>query len=715
MPECLKLQESMSSDRVHDGSMMPLRTGYACEVIKFYRDPASGLSCTIGTQGKVIELQKDNGPWARVGIPGIKDAIAIPKQCLQGGSVPWEGQWPMYTNLVIPTVAQPNNSQDDQALLVRSISTFLKAIIKCKAPFITNALISLLGGESGAKVKTVTATMTAGVDQAGLLELLNQDDFTFDSMVHNATFAIDDNYTHGKGGIYFRRYQDLNGEYHAYIGKAQDFRQRYEHYKTKTTGRYHDNLRDHPGSTNSMHALCFLPKKQPLSLFLVCEQVFVSLFETYRPGLLNLDAPVSVERPDYMNHVEAARYMHEAAKAAASASKWPGGTSRTSFGCKFGVNVSSPLSECTFEKALWLRTDATIQLQTKEIVPVAKFRRTTPERLSNIQKTKEGARIGVLSISGYQFEGKTNIVFRSDVSKVDGFDAPRENDSFQLVFEVRLDGKPHQKSWARLPHIGPFMNWDIANSWALRIEWRDPQEHWRSRYCQSVTQQRIPDTQPGTLDTYVNGAGIIHYLFGKSLESRASINNFGFAMVRQVNHNYLQKQITFTDQKSYPNSLNAGRKPNDILVREMKDPKFHLQGINVPFGTMPQTGSEKNRRKKCDTCVLAEGGGEKEKCVEKKGTSYHVCTNCYDVYGRPCCSWTPDINRQDPTKVLITSFVTRTLVIQPSAEGVNLCHDPQLQKLLETIPEDQVMSKEALEQEWEETIEDKMDPLDGEW
>jgi hypothetical protein len=61
------------------------------------------------------------------------------------------------------------------------------------------------------------------------------------------------------------------------------------------------------------------------------------------------------------------------------------------------------------------------------------------------------------------------------------------------------------------------MNWNIANSWALRIVWKDPNGEWKYRYCQSVTQQRIEDTTPGTLDAYVHGVGIFHFLFQKPL------------------------------------------------------------------------------------------------------------------------------------------------------------------------------------------------------
>jgi hypothetical protein len=244
--EATNLREPQFWDRVRDGFSMPLRINYVCEVIKYYKDEKSGFECKVGLQGKVINLQNTDGYWAKLGLPGLDKVIDIPKVCLQGGAVPWEGQWTMDTSLSVSAVQLSSiTPQNNQGQLARSISAFLQALLKSTAPFIGNRVASLLGGEMGSSIKNLTDSMIAGVNQAGLLQLLNQDNFTLSSMVSNATFTIDENYPKGKGGIYFRRYQDSKGEYHAYMGKAQDFRKRFDSYKTKTTGRYHDSLRNH--------------------------------------------------------------------------------------------------------------------------------------------------------------------------------------------------------------------------------------------------------------------------------------------------------------------------------------------------------------------------------------------------------------------------------------------------------------------------------------
>jgi hypothetical protein len=184
----------------------------------------------------------------------------------------------------------------------------------------------------------------------------------------------------------------------------------------------------------------------------------------------------------------------------------------------------------------------------------------------------------------------------------------------------------------------------------------------------------------------------------------------------------MRKCISFTDQTPYPNRLDARRKPADIILQEMRNPKLQLQGINIPFGSMPQTRSTgRGNKSYCDTCIsnFGEGAG-KDKCVEKTGTGYNVCTNCYDVYGRPCCTWTPDlygprVTGNDQRRVRITDIHTRTLVIQPRAEATNPSYDPLLQELVDTIPEEQAVNMEDLEQEWGEGANDEFNPKDGEW
>jgi hypothetical protein len=54
-------------------------------------------------------------------------------------------------------------------------------------------------------------------------------------------------------------------------------------------------------------------------------------------------------------------------------------------------------------------------------------------------------------------------------------------------------------------------------------------------------------------------------------------------------------------------------------------------------------------------------------------------------------------------------------VIQPRAEATNPSYDPLLQELVDTIPEEQAVNMEDLEQEWGEGANDEFNPKDGEW
>jgi hypothetical protein len=44
----------------------------------------------------------------------------------------------------------------------------------------------------------------------------------------------------------------------------------------------------------------------------------------------------------------------------------------------------------------------------------------------------------------------------------------------ETVYEVRLDGKRHPNACSTLSVIGPLQDWERAVSWALRMDWQDP-------------------------------------------------------------------------------------------------------------------------------------------------------------------------------------------------------------------------------------------------
>jgi hypothetical protein len=100
---------------------------------------------------------------------------------------------------------------------------------------------------------------------------------------------------------------------------------------------------------------------------------------------------------------------------------------------------------------------------------------------------------------------RTSRVLPKDFSS-DGVDWPAEGSFFTVTFEVRTDWKPHPFSWARLPLIGPFHDWDRANSWAMSISWVDASGQDRLKYlhCENSTRM-LNKASMGSIQPYARG------------------------------------------------------------------------------------------------------------------------------------------------------------------------------------------------------------------
>ena len=147
-----------------------------------------------------------------------------------------------------------------------------------------------------------------------------------------------------------------------------------------------------------------------------------------------------------------------------------------------------------------------------ESIKIANFTREVPKKMTVLIPGKTSAS-----------QDKSFIIFAlvSDVNKdyrfrinrtlpggpsSDGVEWPAEGSFFNVTFEVRLDWKPHPFSWARLPLVGPFQDWDRANSWAISINWEDAGGNHRSKYlhCERPLKM-VHSDEPGSFTPYANG------------------------------------------------------------------------------------------------------------------------------------------------------------------------------------------------------------------
>jgi hypothetical protein len=234
----------------------------------------------------------------------------------------------------------------------------------------------------------------------------------------------------------------------------------------------------------------------------------------------------------------------------------------------------------------------------------------------------------------------------SDTTIAEGIDIPPRDTVYEIVFEVRLDGKSHSMSYFRGPEVPVFLNSSIADSWALRIEWKDPNGQHRSRYIQPTETQynwNYPGAARGASEHHLRCISLIHYLFNvpyPDLES--AYIDMGAARVVQGHRNFFLQETTYGAQTPYPNPIVYARVSDQRQIQMMKD--GGLQRVNIPYSDRPE-GPERTTPANCDSCQLEAtyAVSQNASCIEKTGVGRNVCERCYDVFGRAACSFTPNM------------------------------------------------------------------------
>jgi hypothetical protein len=167
-----------------------------------------------------------------------------------------------------------------------------------------------------------------------------------------------------------------------------------------------------------------------------------------------------------------------------------------------------PISEAPADEShVWLRTDTYMPGESGKSIPVSNFRRGVPKPMTITPKNGTSGKpsfivFEIADDSGY----KMRIARSLPETGSNGLDWPAEDTHFDVTFEVRTDWKPHPYSWACLPLVGPFEDWDRANSWAVFIGWKDPSNQYRKKYLHCETPHTMVDKDSnGSIQPYVHG------------------------------------------------------------------------------------------------------------------------------------------------------------------------------------------------------------------
>jgi hypothetical protein len=655
----------------------------------------------MGMAGKVFAF---NDYSVSVGFQGLNAKCTVPRNILKGGPVLWN-TWTVQGHDIDFRIAPRNTKDLDMGnQFPKAVHAFLSALKDTNFPNVEGYLSII--GQNAEKVDSITKRMVAGVRDAGLLDVLNMPNFTVQDIGRNASLTIGSNTASQRSGVYLRIYTTKVGyvyEIQTYVGKSKNFATRYQSV-TGPSGEKHEpkhwELHHNENVTVVWVALCILDD-MPDALLHLTEQVLVSLLETCRSDII-APGPADFEKLWLSVFIANASYMSAAAHVAQQASMWPGATiSRPQqYGAAKGMNLQSPMFEISRDRIQLIRQDSYHQVaSTKEVLRIANFRRTIPRKANwnRLAKSKDMQVIAWFNISWQDVGTKswTPASTETDETVAAGVEVPGRDTLYATVFEVQLDGKPHPMSFMRGPKVPIFVNSEIADSWALRIEWKDPNGVFRSRYIQPTGTHfnyNVPNAARGQSEHYLRCISMIHHLFNAPYQDlRSAYFNMGAANVLQAHHDYFLQEISFGPQTPYPNTIDYSRVSDARQIQLMKG--YGLQKVNIAWSNRPT--AKRSVPQKCDSCVLEAEKAVKShmSCEQKAGVPTNVCEHCYDTFGRAACSFTPNQRWRDHEDEAFKARYRPLLHLPERVPASIQTRDPELQ-LIPSIEEDEISDGE---------------------
>ncbi|KAG9197184.1 hypothetical protein G6514_002207 [Epicoccum nigrum] len=499
--------------------------------------------------------------------------------------------------------------------------------------------------------------------------------------------------------VYWIWYEEEDGTTHLYVGKAIDVDNRLQSYAqslkpgNSNYSLYHSQLRLKAKSRH-MGVLFDLETADRYAEFAgIAEQVGVSFLETYRPALEALSKKVNsiemicewgdgsegtqsanaIKSRQRAENIEHHLTFKAIAKEAFTQSGYVGAVNRPNFGVSKGVNWNSPLPEAStstsFTQALWLQSEVFYldpdSLTSYKIVSLAKSKKQVSHWISHDAGTgsKKYPTLIQTWYVGSDQKGTTNPLLRiqntltvtegDDGTTVDDTQWPPEGTPVYTRFEVRLDWKAHPNSWARLPDVGPFGDWERANGWAFSIDWKDQSGKPWSRYLKvsnasslevrNKDTPRNPGNWPNAIGSRVSydlGIALSRYIFGDPVQKdKPWLRECNGQMrVKLQQYNCLKWTLSFTDPRPVKKFPSGAYKGLDAVIAELKAVKYQgRQLLTVDekgtITSLKRTDTERGKvRDKCDTCYMTASG----KCERVPGTK--TCFN-NRKHGREVKTW----------------------------------------------------------------------------
>lgn len=347
---------------------------------------------------------------------------------------------------------------------------------------------------------------------------------------------------------------------------------------------------------------------EPL-FFCLGEQLMILVLGTYGYRLTDWIAGIqSRESLDVQNVVttysrrEAGKLLIDVANGVFRDLKWTPLCHKPSFGVSRTLNYDSPLREgsTTNEKLLWT---AVVQ-PGKKIA----YRRSplTPSVATNMPT------LAVIKGQTYHDANSTDRKKRESrvtflIGYRQGEPYPTDpNTEVTVVFEIMSNNAQHEWPYARLPNIGRYSDWQVANRLAVRLEWQEKGQ-WKSRYVQRDGRGFMGTKDPGCIRTYAEAMGLIRYFEQLTQESpRGWDLTYGLARVKRIDFDHMTQTVHISEVAPQGRSMPAPyeKTPNEVAREVAALGAYNANGAWRDWH--PDVRGPKAKNRKCDACCIEE-------------------------------------------------------------------------------------------------------------
>lgn len=528
-----------------------------------------------GDKGKILGKPGGEGNgWIRV--TRIRDGVNgfVPVICINPGNRNKYGEIEFLDKLLVashaPLLGKPLVGPQP---FRNHVKAFLEAVYANRHTFhlIPDWFVETVEQENF--IDDVSGRIIKGVSQAGLLHILNRDDFTMQELRDAGTAVKRSTHLSGIYAIFYEQFRvkvPFDGA--TYVGKSGDFGKRdVEHVtatKDKTQQGVHYSIA-RLADKRTMFPLCLLSGKD--EYFHVAEQVFIALLETYCEEVLGsflLDSKatgdIKIEWDKWKDDRVAARFFAGITNQLKGYTNWPGGLARAGFGSSKGLNWQSPMSVGTFGAT------------------TAFSKTTTPDGVMHFRKV--GAVVSKGRTPLMHIKGKHQF----NPYRPGEWTDPKEGDLCHVVAEIVPQGQVHPAPYGRHPGLGPFSDWQDSFRLGFRIEWQIGDGSWRRRYLQSAAMWNFADKDvPGSWSSYAVSMGLIRYFLQQHVHNPPHwYRDYGVARIKEANFDWLSQTVQTSDLEP---SLDPVPKPATLTLGQMGDRIRALGATNVggAFGVFP--------------------------------------------------------------------------------------------------------------------------------